>query len=130
MFINPAMSKPRRPAAVRLQRFVRFPISEAPSAQASHRQPVTALSGEAIRQPSAPDPSVVSQLPMTPAADDAERPVMIRCPRDQMPGTERCRPRFLGALEMLNAHFVLSVSGKPNDQAERPPLETGSRCVR
>ena len=98
------MSKPRRSAAVRLQRFVRFPISEAPSAQASHRQPVTALSVEAIRQPSAPDPFVVIQLPVTPDADDAERPVMIRCPRDQMSGTERYRPRFRLALETLKVH--------------------------
>ncbi len=104
MFINPAMSKPRRSAAVRLQRFVRFPISEAPSAQASHRQSVTAHSGEAIRQSSAPDHSLVIQLPVTPDADDAERPVMIRCPRDQMSGTERYRPRFRLALETLKVH--------------------------
>ncbi|MBF8285843.1 MAG: hypothetical protein HW378_4758, partial [Anaerolineales bacterium] len=71
-----------------LERMVRFPVSETRSADASERQRVMPRSGEAIRQPRAPDPAVVMQLPAAWEADEAERPVMIRCPRDQWPAAD------------------------------------------
>ena len=71
-----------------LERMVRFPVSETRSADASERQRVMPRSGEAIRQPRAPDPAVVMQLPAAWEADEAKRPAMIRCPRDQWPAAD------------------------------------------